>query len=89
MMTTRTKKTGRTQVTTRTTTMTALEEKVLRMRHGLTAPLNMALEQVGQDNPAVAAQLKAIEERAMAAVSARATPAKRKIVSALRRKSER
>ena len=88
-MMTRTKKTSKTAVKTQTTTLTALEEKVVRMRHGLKAPDTLVLEQVGQDDPDVAAKLKAIEERAIAMVSARMSPAKRKIVSALKRKSER
>ena len=89
MMTTRSKKVGRTAVRTEISTLTALEEKVVRMRHGLRAPHDLVLEQVGQENPEVAAQLKAIEERAIAAVSARMSPTKRKIVASLRKKSER
>jgi len=77
------------QTKTKTKTLTALEEKVVRMRHGLKAPADLVLEQVGQEDEAVAAKLRAIEERAIAAVSARMSPAKRKIVSALKRKSER
>ena len=88
-MMTRTKKPMKTAVETQTTTLTALEEKVVRMRHGLKAPVSMVLDQVGQANPDVAAKLLAIEERALAAVSARTSPAKRKIVTALKRKSER
>ena len=88
-MMTRTKKTNSTAVKTQTTTLTALEEKVVRMRHGLKAPADLVLEQVGQDNAEVAAKLRAIEERAIAMVSARVSPTKRKIVSALKRKSER
>ncbi|MBI3179336.1 MAG: hypothetical protein HYZ27_06715 [Deltaproteobacteria bacterium] len=84
MMTPRKEKSGRTEVSTKTS-LTALEEKVLRMRRGLKAPTSLALEQVGQGHPEVAAKLKAIEERALAMVSARSNPAKRRIVSALRR----
>ena len=87
MMNTRTKKTGRTEVRTTSTTLTALEEKVLRMRYGSKAPETLVLEQVGQDSPKVAAEIRAIEERALAAVSARGNPTKRKIVAALRKKS--
>jgi DNA-directed RNA polymerase sigma subunit (sigma70/sigma32) len=88
-MMTRTKKITKTAVKTQTTTLTALEEKVVRMRHGLRAPDTLVLEQVGQDNSEVTAKLRAIEERAIAMVSARMTPTKRKIVSVLKRKSER
>lgn len=83
-MMTLSKKTGRTTV--HTETLTPLEEKVVRMRHGLTAPNDLVLEQVGQDDSVIAAELRDIEERAIAAVSARKSPAKSKIVSALRRK---
>ncbi len=77
---------SRTQTKTKTRTLTPLEEKVLRMRFGVTAPDSLKLEQVGQDDPAVAAEIRAIEERALAAVSARKSPTKRAIVDALRRK---
>lgn len=70
----------------RTRTLTPLEEKVVRMRFGLTAPDTQGLDQVGQDDPEVAAQLREIEERALAAVGARKSPAKRRIVRALRSK---
>jgi DNA-directed RNA polymerase sigma subunit (sigma70/sigma32) len=80
--------TGRTQVKTQSTTLTPLEEKVLRMRRGLRAPDSLVLEQIGQDDPLIAEQLRAIEERAIVAVSARKSPAKRKIVKALRRKKK-
>ena len=88
-MMTRTKKTSRTAVKTQTTTLTALEEKVVRMRHGFRAPADLELSQVGQDDPEVAAKLRAIEEHAIAMVSARMSPSKRKITSTLKRKSER
>jgi len=74
------------QVQTTTTTLSPLEEKVLRMRHGLGAPDSLRLERVGQDNPEVAAELAAIEERAMRMVGARQSPAKRKIIQALKDK---
>lgn len=86
MMTQRSKKTQRTEVKTKSSTLTPLEEKVVRMRHGFKAPKTLVLEQVGQANPEVAAKLRTIEERAMAAVAARKSPTKRRIVSALRRK---
>ncbi|MBI5510757.1 MAG: hypothetical protein HY903_18510 [Deltaproteobacteria bacterium] len=88
-MMTRTKKPTKTAVKTQTTTLSALEEKVVRMRHGLKAPGDLVLEMVGQDHPDVAAKLRAIEERAIAAVSARLSPTKRKIVSELKRKNQR
>ncbi len=84
-MTPKRDRSGRTEVSTKTR-LAAIEEKVVRMRYGLKAPNHLVLEQVGQDNPVVAAKLKAIEERALATVSARSNPAKRRIVSALRRK---
>jgi hypothetical protein len=71
---------------TRTRTMTATEEKVVRMRHGLRAPDSMKLEQVGNDHPETAAMLASIEKRAMAAVGTRNNPTKRKIIGALRGK---
>jgi DNA-directed RNA polymerase sigma subunit (sigma70/sigma32) len=76
-------------VDTRTTTrtLTAQEEKVVRMRHGFRAPETMKLEQVGQDYPETAAMLASIERRALAAVGTRSNPTKRKIVGALRGKS--
>ena len=85
MMTPRSKKTSSTQVQTRTS-LTPLEEKVVRMRKGLKAPPGLVLAQIGQDDPVIAAKLREIEERALAAVAARKSPAKRKIVGALRRK---
>jgi hypothetical protein len=75
------------KVTTRTRTLTAQEEKIVRMRHGFRAPTDLKLEQVGQDHPDTAAMLASIEKRAIAAVGSRATPTKRKIISALRGKN--
>ena len=83
-MRTMTKKTTKTRV--KTTTLTPLEEKVVRMRHGLRAPDNLAIEYMGQDNPELAAQLAEIEERAIKAVGARNNPTKRKILKSLRNK---
>ncbi len=88
-MMTRSKKPTKTAVRTETQTLTALEEKVVRMRYGLTAPKTLVLEQVGQEDDELAAKLRALEERAIAAVSARQSPVKRKIVSELKRKSQR
>lgn len=85
MMTTR-KQTERTQVETRTTTLSPLEEKVVRMRRGLRAPDSLVLERVGQGHPEAAKAIAEIEERALASVAARNNPTKRKIISALRRK---
>ena len=59
------------------------------MRHGLRAPDTLELEQVGQDDDVVAEQLQAMEERALAAVSARRSPAKRRIVKALKHKKKK
>ncbi|MBC7794560.1 MAG: hypothetical protein H7Z43_12725 [Clostridia bacterium] len=75
------------KVEARTRTLTAQEEKIVRMRHGFRAPETMKLEQVGQDHPAAAATLASIEKRAISAVAARANPTKRKIVGALRAKN--
>ena len=91
MMTTR-KKSSTTAVRStntkvKTRTLTAQEEKVVRMRYGATVPTDMALGRVGQDHPETRALLEAMEQRAIAAVSAQASPTKRKIVSALRGKN--
>ena len=88
MMTKKTTETKRTKVKT-DTQLTPLEEKVVRMRHGLRAPDTLELEQVGQDDPLVAEQLRAMEERALAAVSARRSPTKRRIVKALKHKKKK
>ena len=69
MMTTRKK----TTVETRTSTITPIEEKVVRMRHGLRAPDTLALGQVGQEHPETQKMLADIEARAIAAVAARST----------------
>ena len=76
-------------VDTRTTTrtLTAQEEKVVRMRHGFRAPETMKLEQVGRDHPETAAMLASIERRAISAVGTRSNPTKGKIVGALRGKN--
>jgi DNA-directed RNA polymerase sigma subunit (sigma70/sigma32) len=86
MMTKKSTKTGTTVKTD--TTLTPLEEKVVRMRHGLRAPDTLELEQIGQDDPVIADQLRAMEERALAAVSARRSPTKRRIIKALRSKKD-
>ena len=61
---------NKTAVVTETRTQSAtgidpVEERVVRMRHGFRAPDGMALEQVGQDNPELAAKLREIELRAL------------------------
>ena len=59
---------AKTAVVTETRSTTGIdpaEEKVLRMRHGFRAPDDLELEQVGQDNPDVAAKLREIELRAL------------------------
>lgn len=50
---------------TRSAGIDAAEEKVVRMRHGFGAPDDLVLEQVGQDNPDIAARLREIELRAL------------------------
>ena len=77
---------ARTETKTRKCTLTPTEEKVVRMRRGLGAPTDLVLEHLGQDNPDLAQRLAAIEQRALAAVGARSSATKRKIVSALRTK---
>ena len=72
---------------TKTSTLTATEEKILRMRHGYRAPETMKLEQVGNDRPETRAMLASIEKRAIAAVGTRSNPTKRKIIGALRNKN--
>lgn len=86
MMTT-SKKSGRTQVATESTTLTSLEEKVVRMRRGLRAPDSLTLERADGGNAEVAAKLAEIEQRALAHTVAPTSATKRKIVEALRTKS--
>ena len=71
---------------TRTTTLTPLEEKVVRMRRGLRAPENLVLERQGAGHPEAEAMLAEIEERALKMVGARNSATKRKIVDALKKK---
>ena len=52
----------------------------------LQAPGDHVLEQVGQEFPDTAAQLEAIERRAIEAAGPRQNPTKRKIINSLRRK---
>jgi len=86
-MMTKRKAAATTERTTVTTRLTALEEKVIRMRHGLRAPGDLDLEQLGAGNPAVEAKLAEIERRVLAAAGARQNPTKSKIVDSLRAKS--
>ena len=86
-------KTTKTTFTTETTRvrekklqLTAQEEKVVRMLHGLAAPGDHVLEQVGQEFPDTAARLEEIERRAIEAAGPRQNPTKRKIINSLRRK---
>ena len=75
-----------TQVREKKLQLTAQEEKVVRMLHGLAAPGDHVLEQVGQEFPDTAAQLEEIERRAIEAAGPRQNPTKRKIINSLRRK---
>ena len=82
-----TKQTVRTTTQVRTETLTPLEEKVVRMRHGLGAPETLELGMQAQGNAELAAKLADMERRALAH-GARVEPdAKSRIVSALRKKS--
>jgi hypothetical protein len=88
------KKTERTQTLTSTETktsdLTLMEEKVVRMRKGYAAPSDMPLEYLEDlfpQNPKLAAELEKIERRVMEQVGARKTEAKRKIVASLKRKN--
>ncbi len=76
------------QTTTRveTTTLSPLEENVVRMRHGLKAPSDLQLDSKAGENQALAAQLAEIEKRALEAAGARSNSTKSKIVDQLRRK---
>lgn len=66
--------------------LSPLEEKVVRMRHGLAAPHDLVLEQVGQNHPQTAAALAEMEQRFLSQVGPRNNPSKRKIISALRKR---
>jgi len=66
--------------------LTSLEEKVVRMRRGFTAPHDLVLEQVGQDFPDTRAKLLAIEQQALAAVGVGENATKSKIIRALKSK---
>ena len=79
--------TTRTRTETKTSILSPLEEKVVRMRHGLRAPDSLVLEAMGQDNPETSAKLAEIEQRALSMVGTRQNTAKRDIVNSLKRKS--
>jgi hypothetical protein len=84
-MMTKRKSVGTTERTTEQT-LTSLEEKVVRMRHGLRAPETLVLEHKGAGNTQLMAELAAMERRALDAVGPQHNDKKRKIVSALRAK---
>lgn len=71
---------------TRDRVLTETEEKVVRMRHGLKAPEDLELEFLDQAHPEAAAQIRAIEERALAAVGPRRNSTKLAIVKSLRKR---
>jgi hypothetical protein len=75
-----------TQVTTRTTTLSPAEEKVVRMRHGLRAPDDLILERLGAGNPELEAKIAEMEAKVLRAVGTRNNPVKRRIVQALKDK---
>ncbi|MHB1844434.1 MAG: hypothetical protein ACYCWW_06305 [Deltaproteobacteria bacterium] len=75
--------------------LTAEEERVLRLRHGAGAPKDAPLERVGQAHPEARARLAEIELRAFQAMgqiyglgqaTAKPSKSKEKIIRALRRK---
>lgn len=70
----------------KTLELTVQEEKVVRMLHGLAAPGDHVLEQVGQEFSETAARLEELERRAIEAAGPRQNPTKRKIINSLRRK---
>lgn len=81
-----TKERTRTATQVRTEALTALEEKVVRMRHGFRAPATLELGTQDHGNADVAAQLAAIERRALE--HGTKGNAKSRIVSALRQKNQ-
>lgn len=76
-----------TQVTT--TTLTPLEEKVVRMRRGLRAPETLMLGTAAEGHPEAEAALAEMEQRFLAEAGPRTNAAKHKIVNALRGVSPR
>ena len=81
-MTTETKQ----DVTTETESLSSQEEQVVRMRHGLRAPNDLALQSKAAGNADVEAKLKAMEEEILKAAGVRNNSTKRNIVSQLRRR---
>ena len=74
--------------------LAALEEKVVRMRQGMSAPSNLVLETLGERDPALRARLLEIERRVLQAARDRAADqpppsTKQKIVALLRSKKTR
>ena len=57
--------------------LTALEEKVLRLRYGLTGRQLAALPTAADDNDELRVRLEALEARALANVSLHTRPAQR------------
>ena len=67
--------------------LTALEEKVVRMHHGLAAPATHELEMaVSEENTELVAKLKELEQRVLKQAGPRNNPIKRNIINSLRRK---
>jgi len=71
MSTKRSASSGKRKTTTSTATakrerkaLDATEEKVVRMRRGITVPDDMPLPRIGQSNPATRAKLMELEKRA-------------------------
>ncbi|MBN1961719.1 MAG: hypothetical protein JW841_12315 [Deltaproteobacteria bacterium] len=87
MMTKRKQVKSNQQTTERVAKVTALEEQVIRMRKGLSAPVELVLEHKAGNNIELKAKLDAIERRVLEAAGARTSSTKSKIVSALRRKN--
>lgn len=74
-----------TSVTTRQRVLTSEEEKVIRMRRGLGVPDEHDLEFLDDKHPELSNELRAIEERALAAVAPRSNLLKQRIVGALKK----
>ena len=75
------------ETTTKISLLDSLEEKIIRMRHGLTTPAQMPLDQHTSEHPHLAEQLAEFERRAFAQVAARPTEIKDKIIRSLKRPS--
>ena len=73
--------------TTKKLELSPLEEKVVRMVHGLAAPADHELElTVAPNNPELAAKLQELEQRIIAEAGPRKNSKKSKIINSLRRK---